>query len=93
MKNNTFGQNLKHLRKSKELKQIEIAPKLGIKLQSYSAYENGREPSYDLLVKIADLFNVTVDYLLGHDTTNATNPMQEENSVLKEKLLMIKSII
>ena len=43
-----------------------MAAKLGIKQPSYLRYENGTsEPKQEVLVKIADIFDVSVDYLLG----------------------------
>jgi transcriptional regulator with XRE-family HTH domain len=60
-----FPEILRRLRISENLKQTDIAKEIGMSVQSYSAYENNREPSYDLLVKLADRFNVSTDYLLG----------------------------
>ncbi|MGL5512286.1 MAG: helix-turn-helix domain-containing protein [Sporomusa sp.] len=93
MKDNVFGQNLRFLRKTKGLKQIELANMLSTSPQNYSAFENGREPNFDSLIRIADLFNVTIDYLLGHNTDNALEPMREEVYALREKLIKIKSIV
>lgn len=65
MKNIT--DNIKELRLAKNLTQSELAERIGITKATISAYENGtRFPSYDVLLKIARLFNVTVDYLLGN---------------------------
>ena len=61
-----FAQRLKELRKEKNLSQAQLANFLQIKQQSYARYElNTSEPSYDMLVKIAELFEVSADYLLG----------------------------
>lgn len=63
-----FGDNIKRLRKNKGLKQQEIADILGIKQNSYSDWENGKtEPSYENLVKLADLFEVSLDSLFGRE--------------------------
>ena len=49
-----------------KLTQRDMAEKLGISQPSYIRYENGSsEPSQENLVKIADIFDVSVDYLLG----------------------------
>lgn len=46
----------------------EVAKEIGISLSAYSNYEQGiREPSYDILKKICDYFEVTADYLLGRE--------------------------
>ncbi len=61
-----FQKKLKEERKSFNLTQREMANKLGITQPSYIRYENGTaEPSLENLVKIADILNVSVDYLLG----------------------------
>ena len=62
---NKFSKRLRQLRSNKEMKQSDIAEILGVSMQSYSAYENGREPNYDTLIQIAKLFDVSSDYLLG----------------------------
>ena len=62
---NIFGQNLKILRENRNLTRRELADALGINENTLTGYENsGREPKYDLLVKIADFFSVTVDELI-----------------------------
>lgn len=62
-----FPYRLKELREEKGLTQEELALMLGLKRQSISNYENGgRQPDYNTLIKIADFFGVTVDYLVGH---------------------------
>jgi len=54
------------LRKKHKFTHQDMAEKLGITRQAYSNYENGkREPDYDTLEKIADIFKVNIDYLLG----------------------------
>ena len=61
-----FADRIKHLRQSKELNQVQLAEKLGVKKQSVSNWENDNiMPSVDMLVKIADFFDVSTDYLLG----------------------------
>ena len=61
-----FGENLKHLRKSRELTQKDFGAKVGLSKAVVSKYENGMGyPSFDILVRIAQFFGVTTDYLLG----------------------------
>ena len=58
------------LRKHIGLTQKEIADQLGISRQAYANYETGnREPDLNTLKQLADIFSVTVDYLLGNETT------------------------
>lgn len=57
---------LKDARKSKGLKQQEVADYLGIAKITYARYEGGtREPDINTIVSLASYFDVTVDYLLG----------------------------
>lgn len=61
---------LKELRQKKQLTQQELAEKLGINLSSYQKYErpnNSVKPSLESLIKLADFYGVSVDYLLGRE--------------------------
>jgi len=61
-----FQERLLEQRKLNKLTQIEVAKFLNISQPSYIRYENGSaEPNYENLVKLADLFDVSIDYLLG----------------------------
>ena len=63
-------ERLKALRQKKGLYQKNIAAYLGIDRTTYVKYENGvSEPDYQTLMKLADFFDVTVDYLLGKSNT------------------------
>lgn len=63
-----FCNRLKNLRSERNITQQILADKLGITKSMISAYETSiRYPSYDVLVKIAVLFKVSTDYLLGID--------------------------
>ena len=56
---------LKEIRKSKRLNPLKVATDLNISRESISYYENGkREPSLDLLVKMSEYFNVSINYLI-----------------------------
>lgn len=61
-----FGNTLKTLRFKKNMTQSQLSQKLGLTKSVISAYETGlRLPSYDILIHIAKIFNVSTDYLLG----------------------------
>lgn len=61
-----FQTTLAEQRKLNKLTQKQVAEYLGITQPSYIRYENGQaEPTLTNLVKLADLFDVSVDYLLG----------------------------
>lgn len=57
---------LRLLRKQKNKSQTEMADFLHVSRQAYNFYENGvREPKLDMLIKMADFFDVSIDYLLS----------------------------
>lgn len=57
---------LKALRKRKGLSQEDIAPKVGVKYGTYRNWEQGvRDPGTEALIRLAEFFDVSVDYLLG----------------------------
>lgn len=65
-------EKLKSLRIEKKLTQKQIAERIGLAISAVSSYESGsRYPSYDVLVKLAHIFHVSTDYLLG--ITNKRN--------------------
>ncbi|MDE5670372.1 MAG: helix-turn-helix transcriptional regulator [Eubacterium sp.] len=56
---------LKIIRKEKNLNQQKVAIDLNISREALSHYENGkREPSLDMLIKMSDYFNVSIDFLI-----------------------------
>lgn len=57
---------LRELRKSKNLSVKQLSELIGIQERSIYLYENGKqEPNYETLLKLADFFDVSIDYLLG----------------------------
>ena len=61
-----FGERLKELRTEKNLLQKDLAKILGTTNSSVCDWETNRaQPDMEMLVKLADYFEVTVDYLLG----------------------------
>ena len=61
-----FGNTLKALRLRETMTQAQLAQKLGVTKSVISAYETGlRLPSYDVLIHISKIYNVSTDYLLG----------------------------
>ena len=73
--------NLKRIRIERGMTQRDVADYLGCSPVVYSRYENGeRMPSLDILIKLADYFQVTVDYLAGRSgvTFSALSPFEQE---------------
>lgn len=59
--------NLKQLREASATSQRQLANAIGISQQSINKYENHKiEPDIDTMIQIADYFNTSVDYLIGH---------------------------
>ena len=62
-----FAERLKELRKEAHLTQIELAKRLAIGQSSYADWERGKKnPTQENLIKIAQFFNVPLDYLVGN---------------------------
>lgn len=69
-----FNETLRILRRKKKLSQKDLGNKLGLAESTIGMYEQGkRQPDYETLLKIADYFEVTVDYLLGNKNSTLTN--------------------
>lgn len=81
---NTFSNILRQLRSEKNISTYKLADLLHVSRSSISNYETGiRTPSYDLLVEIANFFNVSIDYLLGRTNDRRTaDKILEEYSVI-----------
>lgn len=77
-----FGKRLRQLRKEKGLTQAELAKLLSIGESTVSFYESGkRQPDYETLIRLAEVFNVSVDYLLGRTEHKAPNTNKPGSSL------------
>ena len=61
----SFGERIKDLRNRKGMTQRQMAAHFGITERNYQRYEASDSPSNDTLIKFADFFEVSTDYLLG----------------------------
>ena len=97
-----FSERLKTLRKQAQLTQVDVPEKLGISQPAYASWERGiKKPTQENLVKIAQILNVSVDYLVGNsDYTedkldniellfrmNSKGLTEEEKKVFKRELI------
>lgn len=97
-----FSERLRNLRKQAHLTQVDIAEKLGISQPAYASWERGiKKPTQGNLVKIAQILNVSVDYLVGNsDNTedgldniellfrmNSKGLTDEEKTTFKKELI------
>ena len=82
-----FPERLKKLRKIHKVTQVQLGKKLNFGYTAIANYESGRnEPAIDVLNKIADVFQVSVDYLTGHaDEFIAESHLHSEEQELMEK--------
>lgn len=73
-----FGKRLRELRKSKNLTMKELGGKMSLAESTISGYEIGnRKPDMEILQKLADFFEVSVDYLLGR----TDKPTYDDNPI------------
>ena len=78
-----FSERLKELRKQAHLTQVELAKKLGIVQSSFADWERWKKkPTQENLVKIAQILNVSVDYLVGNSDEENTNKELEDIELL-----------
>lgn len=78
-----FAERLKTLRTAKKLSQADFAKQIKLSKSSVNMYERGeREPGLETLERIADYFNVDMDYLLGKSDVVNKNRWSSESSVI-----------
>ena len=92
-----LNERIRTLRLAKGISQVDLAVMLNVSKQSVSNWENDNiQPSIDMLIRLADIFNVSTDYLLGRevsrnlDTDNLTDDELEHiqtiiNDIRKQK--------
>lgn len=72
-----LGSKLSELRRRKNLSQYEAAERLGFSRGKLSNYEQGsRQPDYETLKQLATFYNVTTDYLLGHEVDSQIDMLE-----------------
>ena len=73
-----FPERLKKLRSERDLRQSDLAKILDVDASTITKYENNkRKPDYEMVEKIADYFNVSVDYILGRTDLRSINVPKE----------------
>ncbi|MDR2090633.1 MAG: helix-turn-helix domain-containing protein [Clostridiales bacterium] len=90
-----FGEKIKELRIEKKLLQGDIANFLNTTKQNVSRWENGHfEPSQENIIKLANFFGVTTDYLLGLENEDGTkiyeNKAVQKKTAVQEKPEILK---
>lgn len=70
----TYSEGLRRFRKDFKVTQKQAAKAAGILEQAYQVYEYGRDPAIAVLCKLADAYNVSIDYLVGRSNNPARLP-------------------
>ena len=85
-----FEERIKELRTSMGMNQIQFGRKLFVTKQCVSNWENGNiQPSIDMLIRIAQTFSVSTDYLLGLND----KPTLSAEGLTSEQILHLRAII
>lgn len=80
---------LKKLREKEKMTQVELSKKLNVSPSTIGMYETGRrEPDYENLKRIAEIFNVSTDYLLGFNPARKLHA--DENKKFLDSFLALK---
>lgn len=87
-----IGSKIKALRTERRMTQTEFAKRLGVTKSAVSSYENGsRLPSYDILLKIARIFRVSTDVLLGNvDNSSVT---LDVTKLTRQQVLLLSKLV
>jgi len=87
-----LGENIKIIRKERGLQQKQVALEVGVDQSNYNKIENGkREPSVYILKKLADLFGVTVDYII-EPNSDLPKEVIIEDKATNEQLRLISQL-
>lgn len=87
-----LGGKIKQLRQQQRMTQVEFADRLGVTKSTVSAYEGGnRQPSYEVLLKMARIFKVSTDYLLGQSEKN--DSMINTAGLTSEQICLLQNLI
>ena len=89
----TVAESLRRFRKEFHLTQKDIADVLEVTPQAYQVYEVKVKPSAEVIVKIADAFNVSADYLLGRcDSPKGLKSMDIDSAFVQAALAFNKAM-
>ena len=89
-----LGNIIKELRLAHGMNQVELSEKFSVTKQTISNWENNNiQPSVDMLIKIADFFNVTTDYLLCRSNEKMLDVSDLSDEEIAHINLIIKDIL
>lgn len=76
-----FAERLKELRKDKNMTQVQLAEELGVSKGTIAMWEIGkREPNFETLNRLSDIFDKRIDYILGY-SNDASSPQFTEEDI------------
>ncbi|MBQ8417031.1 MAG: helix-turn-helix transcriptional regulator [Phascolarctobacterium sp.] len=83
----TFAECLQELREDRNVSRKELAAFLNVSVSTLGMYEQGRrEPNIDMLIKLADYFNVSLDFLVGRSFNRGERKIMLEALQLKNRI-------
>lgn len=89
-----FGDRVKQLREAHNYSQVQLATKLHVSKQAISNWENNNiMPSIEMLVKLADLFGVSTDFLLERDNRRSLDTTGLTDTQCAHLNLIIRDIL
>lgn len=89
-----FAEKLKSERKLRDWSQEELAEKLYVSRQSVSKWENGQNyPSIEIIIKVSDLFGITIDELLRSDEELTQKVIKDSRKLAYPRLLAAFDIV
>lgn len=87
-----IGDKLKKLRLDNKLTQKQVADRVGVVVSGISAYESGeRYPSYEILIKLAAIYHVSIDWLLG--LSSIQDMIIKTDGLTDNQIRIIKALI
>ena len=88
-----IGNKIRQLRTQRKLSQGALGSLLGVSKSVISAYENDvNSPPYDALIKIAQIFNVSTDYLLGMSKNKTINVDGLTNTQIEAVVMVVNEL-
>ena len=89
-----LNEQIKKLRMACGITQVQLAKSLGVTKQSVSNWENDNiQPSIDMLIRIAEFFQVSTDYMLGLETKNTIDVTELTDEEIAHIRFIISDIV
>lgn len=88
-----FHSNIHFLRKLRKLSQSDAGELFEMSQDTWSKWEKGREPEYEILVKMSDYFNVSIDDLIRVDMSKEGVPAKESDGLKKGERTKLLAVI